>query len=152
MTRLLALGLAGILATLAGNLAISWTYAKKPASTTEAQATLEVINLEPVSVPVIRDGKVEGYLVARVALSVDEADAKTNRPVLIIYANEAIFRALHEDEAFDFSALKPAQILPLAQRIATLANERIGRAVIKNAAIASLNYVRGADVRGQNGR
>jgi hypothetical protein len=151
--RLLALGLVAVAATLAGSYAaMLWGTAKKSGAEPEEQAILELVKLEPVSVPVIRGGKVDGYVIARVAVSAAASDVKKSKPVLAAYASEAVFRAVYEEEAFDFSALKAVQVSALAERIAKLANERIGRAAIKQSVIESLNFVSRSEVRLQQSR
>ena len=141
--RLLILGLVAIASTLAGSFAVrTWANSKKTPPRADEYATLEVIKLEPVSVPIVRNGRVEGYIIARASVSAEDSEVKKSRPLLVVYASEAVFRAVYEDEVFDFSAPKPAQFPLLAERISKLANEKLGRAIIKQSRVESLDFVK----------
>lgn len=152
MIKLLALGLAAVGATLLGSYAAAMLASPgSPAAAPEPEA-IEVVKLDPVSVPVIRQGKVQGYVIARAAIMATAAEVKKHKPALVIYAGEAIFQAIYEEEAFDFAAMKPAKISALGDRIAMLANQRLGRAAIRQLAVESLNFLTPAETRKAFGR
>jgi hypothetical protein len=147
--RNLVLGFAAVAATLLGGAGAALLASSKAAAPAPAEAPVhELVKLDAVSVPVIRRGQVQGYVVAQVAVEAAAVDMKNSKPVLAVYASEAVFRAVYEEEAFDFSGLRPAHLAALADRMTKLANERIGRAAIKRVAIESINYVTEAQARG----
>ncbi len=150
MMRAMALGVVAIASTLLGNFASSLLMqSKQPEALKAEPLALDLIRLEPISVPIIRSGKVEGYVVARVSVSADAADVKSSKPLLIAYASEAAFRAIYEERAFDTLAITKVVELPgLADRIVKIANERIGRPTIKQAMVENLSVVPKSEVRG----
>lgn len=147
-----AVALVAILSTLGGSYcARLLATAAKSTAVAEEAAFVDIVKLEPISVPIVRKSKIEGYVIARIALSAPAYDVKNSKTVLMAYASEATFRAIYEDQVFDFAALKTADIAALAVRIAKLANERIGRPAIKSALVESLSFVSKSEVRTQQG-
>lgn len=148
----IAVALVAIISTLGGTYAAKlFATAAKSAAVAEEGLVVDIVKLEPISVPIVRQGKIEGYVIARVALSAPSHDVKNSKAVLMAYASEATFRAIYEDQVFDFAALKAANVAALAGRISKLANERIGRPTIKQALVESLNFVAKSEVRTQQG-
>lgn len=114
------------------------------------QPVLEVMKLDPLSVPIVRKGSVEGYVIVRVSIAAPAADLKVGKALIGAYASEAAFKAIHDESAFGFAALKPLQAAALSERIHKLANERAGRIIISQVMIEALNYVSARESRGQN--
>jgi hypothetical protein len=109
-----------------------------------------VIKLDPVSVPVVRDGKIQGYILGRIAFSANATEAARNKDVLVLYVNEAIFRSIYEEETLDFTSLKPIQVEALVGRVVEKANARIGRTAIVQVFVENLNFLAHEAVRCQH--
>jgi hypothetical protein len=145
--KLLITGLTAVFATLAGSY-VAGMLAGSPSGaekTTEAKV-LEFIKLDVLSVPVIRQGRVQGYVLARIAIGVPVEDAKKNRIAISLYSSEGAFRAIYE-EGFEFSHLKAADIGRLADRMTKLINDRMRVSVVGVTTIESLNFVPYSEVR-----
>jgi hypothetical protein len=148
MIRTLVFGLITIAATLTGvHIPAFWTTVTGVSKEQTTPTALDVVKLDPVSVPVIRGGKIEGYVIVRAAASVSAEEAKQNRPVLSAHFGEAVFRAIYEEASLDFAHLQAFQVAHLTERMAKLANERLGRAAIAHVMLENLNYVSKFDVR-----
>lgn len=146
----LIVGAVAIAATLGGAYAaMTARMAKLSAPSSQASPALDMVKIEPVSVPVVRRGKVAGYVIARVTITAAAGDVKDQRTLLSSYATEAVFRAVYEEQVFDFSELKVVEIMTLADRIARLANERLGRSIVHAAIIDGLSFVEPSGVRTQ---
>ncbi|MFM9938881.1 MAG: hypothetical protein ACKVP7_05230 [Hyphomicrobiaceae bacterium] len=142
MIKLITLGLAAVVATLIGCFAGAHQYnASRNAPKPAAEAELEIVKLEPITVPIIRKSKIQGYVIVHAAFGATAAEAKRSRNALTLYAGEALFQAIYEDDAFDFSAIKAAQLAALAEKASKLANAKLGRAAIKQVAIENLSLV-----------
>lgn len=153
MIQMLAAGLVAIISTLGGAYAATRWPLHGGLKPDQAEAVAaELVKLEPVSVPIIRSGKVQGYVVARAVVSASAADVKRSRPALIAFATEALFRTIYDEQTIDFAALKPMQLAAIARRVVELANERIGQPAVRQTVIESLNFVSQAEVREQLGR
>ena len=73
-----------------------------------------------------------------------------NKETLTLYVSEAIFRSVYEEEALDFTALKPVQVEALVHRIVEKANARIGRPAIAQIFVEGLNFLAHEAVRCQH--
>ena len=147
MIKLVVLGLAGIAATLAGSFLATILGAPQDAKLEKKEPEVEIVKFDAISVPVIRRAKVQGYVVVRISVLAYSAEVKVGRPTLMAFASEAAFRAIYEEEAFDFSALKPVQITAIAEKITGLTNARLARPFIKQTAIESLNFVTQSEIK-----
>lgn len=147
MIKLIVLGLAGIAATLGGTFLATILGAPTDAKVEKKEPEVEIVKFDAISVPIIRRAKVQGYVVVRISILAHSAELKTGRPTLTAFASEAAFRAIYEEEAFDFSALKPVQIAAIAEKITVLANGRLVRPYIKQTAIESLNFVTQSEIK-----
>lgn len=150
MIRLLLLGLVAVASTLGGGYIGSMLSANSGGHTATESAKTDVVRLEPSSVPIIRHGKLTGYVVARAAVTADAEEVKNNKLVLSLYAAEAVFKAVFEEESFDFTALRPGQIASLNEIIVRTANERMGRTVLKHSILENLSFVTPDEVRCSN--
>ena len=150
MVRMLLLGLIVVLSTLGG----SYAAMKLPggsapsAESGGAAEELTVVKLDPVSVPVVRGGKIQGYVLGRIAFAASTKEMK-NKDLLTLYVNEAIFTSVYEEEALDFNALKPVHVEALVHRTVDKANARIGRPAIAQIFVESLNFLAHEAVRCQ---
>jgi hypothetical protein len=147
MVRILLAGLVVVLSTLAGSYAATkLSRSVVPAVSGQEAEELAVIKLDPVSVPVVRGGKIQGYVLARIAFATRSKEMK-HRELLTLYVSEAVFRSVYEEEALDFADMKPVQIDALVQRIIARANMRIGRPAAAQVIVDSLNFLAHEAVR-----
>jgi len=144
--RSILLGIVTIAATIGGHYA-SGRVSSMKSSEPARQEPVEIIKLEPISAPVVRDGKVVGYVIARMSIAAAEADAKAHKPLLVAYANEAVFRGIYEEKAFDFSAMRAADVSELSKRIVELANKRFGRPTVRETVVESINFMSQAELQ-----
>lgn len=150
MVRMLLLGFVVVLSTLGGSYA-AMKLPQSAAAGAESNAPdeLTVVKLEPVSVPVVRGGKIQGYVLGRIAFAAGTKEMK-NKDMLTLYVSEAIFRSVYEEEALDFAELKAVQVEALAHRVIEKANARIGRPAVAQIFVESLNFLAHEAVRCQH--
>ncbi len=114
----------------------------------EAEAeVIEFIKTDMVSVPVIRQGKVQGYLVAQLSFAVNKTETKKLPFEPTPYLVDVAYRALYENSAIDFSQLQPQDLTLLAKKIAEGANAKLGSEVVKDVLMNEINYVPRDEVR-----
>lgn len=150
MLKLLALGLIAVISTLGGGYVGSMLGAASGGPIAHDKEKVDVVRLEPSSVPIIRQGKLAGYVVARASVTANADEVKNNKVVLSLYASEAVFKAVFEEESFDFANLRPVQISSLNEAIVKTANERMGRPVLKHSLLENLSFVSPDEVRCSN--
>ena len=114
----------------------------------EAEAeVIEFIKTDMVSVPVIREGKVQGYLVAQLSFAVNKTATKKLAFEPTPYLVDVAYRALYENSAIDFSQLQPQDLTLLAKKILEGANAKLGGEVVKAVLMNEINYVPRDEVR-----
>lgn len=150
MVRMLLLGLVVVLSTLGGSYAaMKLPQSSAPGAESQAADEVTVVKLDPVSVPVVRSGKIQGYVLGRIAFAAGTKEMK-NKDLLTLYVSEAIFRSVYEEEALDFAAMKPVHVEALVHRIVEKANARIGRPAIAQVFVEGLNFLAHEAVRCQH--
>ena len=108
---------------------------------------IEFIKTDMVSVPVIREGKVQGYLVAQLSFAVNKTATKKLAFEPTPYLVDVAYRALYENSAIDFAQLQPQDLTLLAKKIAEGANAKLGGDVVKDVLMNEINYVPRDEVR-----
>ncbi len=95
----------------------------------------------PLSVPMVENGNVQGYIVARFAYTVDaRAMNQLSVPPDSFVVDEA-FRKIYADEQLDFRKLARYDLSQLTSTIKQRVNERMQAAVIQDLMIEDFNYV-----------
>ena len=149
MVRMLLLGLVVVIATLGGSYAAMQIPRGAPGTTEDTAEKAEVVKLDPVSVPVVREGKIQGYVIGRFAFSASASAIRKDKDALTLYASEAIFRSVYEEEGLDFTALKIIEVDKLIGRMVEKANARIGHPTIAQIFVESMNFLAHDAVRCQ---
>lgn len=140
MIGALSLALWIAIATLAG---IIGSRALLHAGPTLEAVTLpyEHVMLDPLSVPIIRDGKVTGYVIARLAFTASSEKIKKAAVPLELYVVEAAFGTIYGKEEFTFDDLRPVDTAELRRDIETAANSRLKDDPIKSVILREIAYL-----------
>jgi len=122
-------------------------YALRP-ETSGAQAHIETEyrKMDTVSVPKIADGTLQGYVVARMGLTLDAKLAKEQKIPPETYIFEEAFRLLYSDPKLDFRHLEAFDMDGFVKQLTKLANERMKADIVKNIAMEELNFFTKAEV------
>lgn len=153
MIRTLVLGFWICAVTLMGTWAGA-TYLGGPSATAETthgeglMGGLTEIKPRPVSVPMIVDGAVQGYVMSQLTFTVKKEmlEKLSVRPEVFI-VDEA-FKTIYAGEPIDFKRLKKQDIVALAGKIKENVNRRFGSALVEDVLFEDLNYVPMEKVRG----
>ncbi len=136
-----------IVGCMAGTYAGILQSRAKPTATLVEHIDYESVDIAPVAVPMLRDGQLKGYAVAKVTASVVAEDAKKTKANINLYVTEALFRTLFDDRDFDPTQKRPAQLEALGDKIATAANRRLGRSTIKSIIFENINMLEPGNAR-----
>ncbi|MCP4559606.1 MAG: hypothetical protein GY873_26575 [Bosea sp.] len=144
MSRLLLLGvwICGV-ALGASHATVLWKAGPPPAP---ADAPfLEGLDYEetnPITVPVLANGTVQGYVVAQFVFT---ADAHTLRQLTVrphAFIGDEAIRTIYANSKTDFSKLERVDIDALLKTVKANVNARFGGDLVKDVLVKEFNYVR----------
>lgn len=149
MIKMVAVGLWVCAVTLASALAaVSWKAGAVPAP--EGGRLFDgvaTVKTRMISVPVIADGAVQGYVVTQLAFAVNSnvLSRLSIKPDLVL-VDEAI-RAIYAGGDIDFRNLRRQDLPALTGALAANTNARFGVDLVEEVLIEELNYVPKDEVR-----
>ncbi len=102
---------------------------------------LDYIKTDIISVPVLANGKIDGYVIAQFVFTVEGKILKrlSVPPNLLIV--DAAFSTLFSNKIIDFKDIKPVALDELKIRIRTNVNERFGSDLIYEVLVEQLNFI-----------
>lgn len=144
MIKIILAGLWACAVTLAASYAaVSWQAgnAEPEPEPERLYGGLETVRTRMISVPVIRAGAIQGYVLAQFSFT---ADAKTLKRLSVkadVVVLDEAFKAIYSEEALDFRQMKKQDLVGLAKRIVEGSNQRFGTRIVEDAFIQELSYV-----------
>jgi hypothetical protein len=110
---------------------------------------LSEIKVRSVSVPMIVDGAIQGYVTAQLTFTAKKEvlDKLSVRPD--VFVGDETFKTIYAGEPVDFKRLKKQDIAALAAQIKENVNKRFGTAFVEDVLFEDLNYVPMEKVRGK---
>lgn len=148
MLKLVGIGVWVILVTAGATFAS--VYLGKSGSGEESQTEdlgVEQLTSELISIPILRGGDVEGYVILQLSFGADKVLLEHEKLDAMPYIKDAVFRAIFTSADVDFRHLKPGDLDELATRIAKQANQRLGIELVRQVLFQQLNYVKKEDIR-----
>jgi hypothetical protein len=150
--KLILVGLWACAVTLGSSWAVmSWKSTKAAeAATAEPEkfsGGVEQVRTKVISVPIIAEGAIQGYVVAQFAFNVESKLLKRMsvkpEPILL----DEAFKTIYAGETIDFRNLKKQDLAALLSAIGANVNKRFGMPVVDDVLIQELNYVPKAEAR-----
>jgi hypothetical protein len=147
--KLIAVGIWACLVTAVTSMAsVSWQ--SSGAATVNGNSPFDdstIVKPRLVSVPIIKEGKVQGYVVARIAYMVDEAVlAQLSFKPDLILVDEAI-STIYMGNGIDFRKLEPQDLASFKKALAKNVNSRVGTELVSEVLIEELDYLTKEEVR-----
>lgn len=151
MIKLVLAGVWVCAVTLAASyFTLSWATqpAAKPANVSTFGG-LDYVKPASISVPIIKNGAVEGYAIAQFVFSAP-ADMLTTVevPAKVIFVDEA-FKAIYASTSFNFLNNSKRDLEALTKSIAENVNKRVEKKLVLDVLVESLNFVSKEQVRCQ---
>lgn len=149
MIKLVLSGLWVCLVTLASTYAaVSWHTTRAPEPETQKLfGGLESVRTRMISVPVVADGAVHGYVMAQFVFTVDANVMKRLSVKPDVFLLDEAFKTIYGGERIDFRQAKKQDLPGLSKQIADNVNKRLGVALIDDVLIQELNYITKDHVR-----
>jgi len=145
--RMILLSLVACLSTVGGVYgAVAWKSGMSAEPSKEETRKLQILKTPMVSVPILSDGQVLGYVVTRLQFAADSELVKESSVQPEAFVADEAFRLIYETTPKDLKAARKNAIKELSENIASGTNERLGRNVVKDVMIDSWTYLSKQDM------
>jgi hypothetical protein len=138
-------------ATVAGGYAgAKWQPAAKHEAEPIGMEKATLTKLRPMSVPIIIDAKVAGYIVCQFSLL---ASAETLKSLAVkpdVFVFDAAFKGIYSGQSIDLTKLTKDRWSELAGTVKQAVNDRYGREVLRDLVLEDFTFVT-ADMARQGG-
>lgn len=111
------------------------------AAKASAAVVLQAQKTRVISVPMIADGSVQGFVSMQFAYTVDAEVLKTLKVPPEIYLLDEAFRAVYTDDTLDFRHLEKYDIKKLTGHLIEATNTHLGVPLVKEILIDNFTYV-----------
>ena len=101
-----------------------------------------------ISVPVVGDGAIHGYVMAQFIFNVNVATAKRLPIKADMLLLDEAFKTIYAGDVVDFRHFRKQDLSRLSKGIAENANKRFGMQLVEDVLIQELNYIPKDQVRG----
>lgn len=150
MIKLVATGVWICLVTVAASYAAIFWHSP---TTPEAEADkffggLQSVKTNPISVPVISQGAVQGYVLAQFTFTMKANLLRTMSVKPDVYLLDAAFRAIYGGDAAQLRGAKKQDLEALTNSIKTQVNERFGQPFVDEVLIEKYTFLSKDEVRG----
>lgn len=108
---------------------------------------LQYQKLSPINIPMLAEGKVQGYVIAVLVFTADARLMHTLPVAPNAFVVDEAFRQIYGDTAIDFRKLARYDINGRLAQIRAKVNERLGADVVKDVLVDELNFVAKREVR-----
>lgn len=134
---LIGLWICGV--TLGGIYAADFIVAESDTGTKVGAS--EYVTNEPMTVPIVTDGVVEGYVIAKLIYSADSDGLKSLGDTLKLVFSDSAFRIIYAGERDRVRNQKRQDLDLMVEEIKSRTNGAIGKDVVQTVLIEYLNYV-----------
>jgi hypothetical protein len=117
------------------------------AESEDGSKVVEFVNTQSMSIPVIRDGKVAGYVVTEMSFAVQKGAEGGEAAAPTPYLIDAAYRTIFENVSADFGHLKPQDLKQLSEQVKKAANARLGEEKVQDVLVSSLNFIARDEIR-----
>jgi hypothetical protein len=130
--------------------ALNWKtkQSAETAHAASAPAILQQMQTKMLNIPVIKDGALQGYVLAQFVFTVETEKLKelSTQPDIVI-VDEA-FKLIYTGEAIDFRTMRKNDIIALSKLILNNVNKRLGEAIVHEVLVQEFNYLPRDQLRG----
>lgn len=151
MIKMIISGVWVCLVTLgAAYMAFQWQANAKPVDPGQKHfnANKEAVKTRMISVPIIMDNALQGYVMAQFTFTID---SKINKEMPIKaqeYLLDEAFKVIYGEGTIDFRKAKKQDLEAISKHIAENANKRFGSKLVDDVLIQELNYLPKDQARG----
>lgn len=102
---------------------------------------LDYIKTRAMNVPIIRDGEITGYVIARFVYT---GDARTLNALSVpptVYVLDEALQTIYADETINFTKLRRQDLSSLTETIRAKVNERLRSEIVRDILIDRFDYI-----------
>lgn len=128
--------------------AFQWQANQKPEAEAKPKVQREAVRTRMISVPIIMEGALQGYVMAQLTFTVD---AKINKEMGVKpqeYLLDEAFKVIYSEGGIDFRNAKKQDLVSITHKIAESTNTRLGQPLVEDVLIQELNYLSKEQARG----
>jgi hypothetical protein len=112
---------------------------------------LDYRRLPPVTIPMIVDGQIKGYVLAKMVFTADAATLKRLPVDPAIFVTHSVFNEIYVNGRIEFGKIAKYDLAGMMSRIKGAANAYIGGDVVQEVLVDSINYIDKTDMRAAGG-
>jgi hypothetical protein len=146
MNQALIVGVWACLVTLAGAYGgVYWRQQSTSSATAAAhEERLEPRKVKPITVPIIADGVLKGYISAEFTLMAPKSDPHGGHGASLDpegYVMDEAFRLIYSENKVDFTNMQKSDLAELTRRITANVNKRLGSETIKETLVKNFGFI-----------
>lgn len=107
----------------------------------------DYVKLEPISISIVRDNQVRGYLVLDVVFTVDGSEKFKPSVPLEYLLNDAILMSVYENNDLDIFRLEKFDLKKFQNKLLKDINDKLGESVVNEILIQKIEFISKDDVR-----
>ena len=115
--------------------------APRPPGAEEAGKALTAVKLKSITVPVVADGALQGYVLTQLSISAKPDLLKNLPQPPDVLLGDEVFKTLYAEEQVDFKHIEKTDLARLSQKIRDSINSRAGAVVAEDVFIQELHYM-----------
>ena len=113
---------------------------------------LDYVKTEVITVPVLKNGRVDGYFLARLVYTAEPEKLKAlSLPAESLLIDE-VYSYLFSNPLIDFSAVKTLDVDALRNGVAESINKRVGEKLVHEVLVEQVDYLSKEDIRDNQSR
>ncbi|MDX2202969.1 MAG: hypothetical protein NW223_09470 [Hyphomicrobiaceae bacterium] len=132
--------------------AFQWQANQKPETDAKPKAPKEAVKTRMISVPIIMEGALQGYVMAQLTFTVDAKIYKEMQIKPQEYLLDEAFKVIYGEGGIDFRNAKKQDLGGITAKIASSTNARLGQPLVEDVLIQELNYLPKENARGGGGK
>lgn len=133
---------------------VFYAFQAAGAKTDDAAATpasmmggLDYVKTEVISVPLIRDGVIDGYFLARLVYTVDPAELRKLVVPAEALITDVVYSYVYSSPTFDFRKQKTLDLDAIRAGVRDGINKRVGQDLVQDVLIEQVDYLTKDEIR-----
>jgi len=152
MVKFIIIGVWVCLVALGSSYGVAyWAAGVAHAKSDEYMAGLEYRRVPPITVPMIIDGNVKGYVIAKLVFTADATTLHKLPLDPVIFVTDAAFNEIYVNGKVESGKMSRYNLPEMLQRIKVSVNKYMNGDIIQDVLVDAVNYIDKTDMRGGRG-